>query len=232
MIRSPKRIRRKDIRRPDQFVTLARKLFDLTKEYKSLFLASVALLVAVLLALWGWNFYRERQDRLAAQQYSRALILYHDGKHREALDVLAHVSRSRSSLYSRLGLLYQAHSHIALQESAKAAAALQELLHRERKDHFLRQLAFLTLAYAQERTGQCQEASRNFTEAEKLQGPFKEEAILGKARCYAQSHNFKEALNSYRQYLTSYPGSERISEISLKIQEIEEKIQGNPPAAN
>lgn len=227
-----KKITRKDIRRPDQFVTLAGKSFHLFRQHKTSFLVSVALIISVLLALWGWDLYRGRQNHLAAQEYSRALTLYHDGKYREALDALAHVSIYRSSPYSRLGLLYQSHSHVALQETAKAIATLQQLLNRERKEPFLRQLAFVTLAYAQERTGQCPEATRSFTEAQKLPGPFKEEAILGKARCFAQSQDFKAALNSYRQYLTDYPASERISEIALRVQELEAKVQGGAGATN
>jgi len=63
-----------------------------------------------------------------------------------------------------------------------------------------------------------------FAEAEKIAGPFKDDALLGKARCSLQIQDPKGALASYRQYLTNYPGSERSGEISLRIQEVEAKI--------
>ena len=224
MASSPKKIRRKDIRKPDQFVTLTGKIFHLASEYRTQSIVGGALLLTVLLGLWGWDAYRQRQNRLVAVEYAHALSLYRKGQYTKALDAFAQVRNYSSSPYSRLALLYQANSYFAMQDSAKAVAALQELLRREKKEGFLRQLGFLTLASLQERSDRCKEAGGNYAEAEKIAGPFKDEALLGKARCSFQNGDFKEALSSYRQYLTNYPGSERSNEVSLRIPEIEEKI--------
>jgi predicted negative regulator of RcsB-dependent stress response len=223
MVRSPKRITRKDIRRPDRFVTLTRTLFDLFAEHRTPVLLSLTLVLVLLAGLWGWDFYKGRQNRIAAEQYSRALSLYHQGKYRESLNAFAQVVSYRQSRYSPLALLYQANSYLALKEPAKAVETFQEFLRRERREPFLRQLAFLTLGHTQETAGQCKAAVVSFAEAAKLDGAFKEEALLGKARCSAQNRDLNEALNAYRQYLSSYPGSDRIGEISLRIQEIEAK---------
>ena len=224
MIRSSKRITRKDIRRPDQFVSLSNRFFHYLRKHKKPVAASAALVAALLLALWIWDLYRVRQNRLAAEEYSKAVALYHGGKYREALEALGRVSIYRSTIYSRLGLLYQANSYMGLKEKDKALLALEELIQRERKDTFIRQLALLTLAYAKEDQGKCEEAVRSFEEATKIPGPFSEEALLGKARCSIQTQNLKEALSSYRQYLTNYPATERIGEISLMIQQLEMKV--------
>ncbi len=229
MVRSLKRVTRKDIRRPDQFVTFTGRLFHLVEEHRNAFVASLALILLVVLGLWGWDSYRSRQNRLAAQQYSRAVTLYRDGKFREALETLSHLNIYRSSPYTRFGLFYQANAHIALKEPAKAIEALQELLRQERKDPLLRQLAFMELGTTQERAGQCGEAAQSFSEAEKISGPFREEALLGKARCSTQNRDLNEALKSYRQYLTNYPASERIAAISLQIQELEAKVSQASP---
>lgn len=226
MIRSPKRVTRKDIRRPDQFVTLTGKIFTFLRQHRTESLASLALIIALASALLAWDFYQTRQNRLASQEYSKAIALYHEGKYREALEALARVSVYRSTIYSRLGLLYQAKSYVALKEDDKALGALQELLQRERKDPFLRQLALMTMAHIQEGAGKCADAAPHLAEAEKIDGPFKEEALLGKARCKLQNNDLKEALSSYRQYLNNYPGSERVSEIALKIQDLEAKVGG------
>jgi len=218
---SAKKITRKELRRPDAFIILTSRLFHLYQHHKPLSIAVAALFIVFSLSLWGWNLYRARQDRLAGQEYSRALVLYRSGKYREAMDALARVSAHRSSLYGRLALLYQANSHIALNEPARAVTALEELLGRERTDPLLRQLGLLTLGSAHEKAGQCKEAAVSFTLALKTEGPFKEEALLGKARCAAEERNLQEALNSYKEYLANYPGSERIHEISLRVKELE-----------
>ena len=229
MVRAPKRITRKDLRRPDQFVTLTGKLLVLFRQHKTASFAASAVVIAVFLTLWGLDLYLSRQNRLGAQEYSHALALYHSGKHREALGALSRVGVYRYSVYSRLALLYQANSYIALKEPTKAVPILQQLLNKEKKDPFLRQLAFLTLGYAQERAGRCQESIQSFAAAEKLAGPFKEDAILGKGRCAAQNRDLKEALSSYRQYLASYPGSEKSAEIALRIQELEANLKDSNP---
>lgn len=224
MVRPPKRVTRKDLRQPDQFVTLTGRIIDFATEHRAPLLATAALLVVALFGAWGWNFYRATQNRLAAQQYSRALGLYHEGKYREALTQLDQVNSYYSPIYRRLSLLYQGSSYAALKEPQKAEEALKDFLSKERKDPLLRQLAFITLGYAQEKAGRCQEAARNFTEAEKLAGPFKEDALIAKARCSLQGGNYQEALGAYKQALTSFPGSERTSEVTLAIQEIEGRI--------
>lgn len=224
MASSPKRITRKDIRRPDQFVTLTGKILHLASAYRTRSIVCLALLLAVLLGLWGWDSYRQRQNRLAAREYSRAMSLYRSGKYTEAIDAFVQVKRYNSSAYGSFSLLYQANSYIAAGDSAKATEAVQELLQRERKDTFLRQIALLTLGSFQEKAGRCKEAVSNFAAAESIAGPFKDEALLAKARCSIQNQDFKEGLNAYRQYLTSFPGSERANEITLRVQEIEGKI--------
>lgn len=224
MASSPKRITRKDIRRPDQFVTLTGEILHFLAQNKTAAIAALALILLVLLGLWGWDSYRQRQNRLAAMEYSRAMGLYRSSKYTEAIDAFVQVKGYNSSPYSGFSLLYQANSYMAAGDPAKAAAAIEELLRKERKDTFVRQLGLLTLASFQERTGRCKEAVGNFAAAESIAGPFKDEALLGKARCSIQNQDLKEALNSYRQYLTSFPASERVNEITLRVQEIEGKI--------
>ena len=224
MIRSPKRVTRKDLRQPDQFVTFTSRSVDFARKNTGPLLAGLSLIVVSVIGVWGWNFYRATQDRLASQQYSRALDLYHGGKYREALTELSQVASYRSPTYRSLSLLYQGSSYAALEDPKKAEDALKEFLSRERKDQLLRQVALMTLGYTQEKTGRCPEAAASFAEAEKLAGPFKEDALAAKARCSLQVGNYQEALRSYNQILTSFSGSEKSGEISLMVREIEGKM--------
>ena len=224
MAHASKRLSRRDIRRPDQFVTLTGRFFHFVTHYRTHFIAAAAAIIIILLGLWGWEAYGARQNRLAAREYGSALSLYHEGRYLQAVDAFVRLRSYSASPYGRLAILYQANSYLALEDPLKAIATLEELLQRERKETILRQIGLLTLASLQERSGRCKEAVSRFTEAEKIAGPFKDDALLGKARCSLQNSDLKEALNSYRQYLTNYPGSERSGEISLRIQEVEAKI--------
>ncbi|MFQ5853609.1 MAG: tetratricopeptide repeat protein [Candidatus Binatia bacterium] len=226
MVRSRKRITRKDLRQPDQFITLTSRFFRFFQEQRTKILLTLALVIALFLTLWGWDLYRKRQNRLAAQQYSQALAAYHKGQYKDALVQLERLKTYRSSTYGNLALLYRAHSHIALKRPSEAVPILREFLAKERKNPYLRQLALLTLGYAYEMHGQCQEAADAFNQARALAGPLQDDALLGNARCSAQSGNLNQALNSYRDYLSTYPASERGTEISLRMQETEARMRG------
>jgi tetratricopeptide (TPR) repeat protein len=223
MAHPPRRITRKEIRQPDPFLVLSGRLLELFKARRAVFLGSGAVVAAVLLAIWGWGLYADRQNRLAANEFSLALSLYHNNQYREALDALQKLDIYRSSRYRPLGLLYQSHTYLALNESAKAEESLQELLKTERRDPFLRQLALFSLAHNQERTGRYKEAVETYAQAEALQAPLKEDALLGKARCNGQMQNFTEALNAYRQFTINYPTSDRAKEVALLAQRMELK---------
>lgn len=224
MVRSAKKITRKDIRRPDLFFTFTREFLRFVGEHKTVVLLSVALFFAILLGFWGWQSYTRAQNRLAAEKYSQAVALYHKGRYRDAIKSLERVKTYRLSAYPNLALLYQANSHLALKEQDKAVALLRELLKNESKDLLVRQIGLLTLGYSQEKAGQCEEAVNAFSQAHEIAGPRREEALLAKARCQVESGNFKGALDTYRQHLSGYPTSEKKTAISLRIQELEAKV--------
>ncbi len=224
MARSPRRITRRDIRKPDQFVAVSGKIFHFIKQNRKQFIGTAVVVVLALVGLWGWNAYAQRQNRLAAKEYVRAVNLYHAGRYADSLQLFGKVKEYSLSSYRGPALLYKANSYLALDDSAKAAASLQELLKRERKESLLRQLGLLSLAYLHERAGNCKAAAPRFAEAEKIAAPLKDEAILGKARCNLETQDLKGALEAYRQYLTSYPSGDRAGEISLRVQELETKV--------
>lgn len=227
MARFHKRLTRKDIRQPDKFVTLTGQLLEVAQSHKITIAASLTAVVVFSLGLWGFQLYKQRQNRLAAQNYSQALALYHDGRYRESLDAIERLNSLRWARFRNLGMLYRANAYLALGDPQKAVTATHSFLENGQQDPLLKQLGLLILAYAQERSGQCKDAVETYSEAEKLPGAFREDGLLGKARCALQLNEFKSALESFRRYIHDYPESERVTEISLRIQELEAKQLGS-----
>ncbi len=221
MARFHKRLTRKDIRQPDKFVTLTGQLLEIAQSHKITIAAVLTALLVLSLGLWGFQLYKNRQNRLAAQNYSRALALYHEGRYRDSLDAIERLNSLRWARFRNLGMLYRANAYLALDDPQKAVAATHSFLENGQKDPLLNQLGLLTLAYAQERLGQCKDALKTYSEAEKLPGAFKEEGLLGNARCALQLNEPQTALESYKRYLRAYPESDRTTEITLRIQELE-----------
>ena len=226
MARSPRRITRRDIRKPDQFVAVTGEIFHYVKQNRKAFIGAAVAVVLALVGLWGWDVYKQRQNQLAAKDYVQAVNLYHAGKFADAVQLFGKAKEYSLSSHSAPALLYQANSYLALGEPAKAAASLQELLHKERKQSLLRQLGLLSLAYLHETAGNCKEAAPRFAEAEKIVAPLTDDAILGKARCSMETQDRKGALESYRRYLSSYPAGDRAGEVTLRVQELEARLAG------
>ena len=226
MVRLRKKITRKDISKPDQFITLTKRVFRFFEQNRTKILLALSLVIAVSLALWGWNLYSARQDRLAAQVYSNALAAYRNGDYNDALEKFVRISDYRSTTYNQLALLYRGQSLIALKQPSEAVTVIQEFLAKDRSNSYMRQLGLMTMGYAHENAGQCPQAIKAFTAAQKITGPLQEEALIGNARCNFKNGNLQEALNAYQYYLSSIPGSQRSTEIRLRIQEIESKMKG------
>ena len=73
---------------------------------------------------------------------------------------------------------------------------------------------------------QGKEAVSAYDDEANMDGRENEQAFLSTARCSATPGQFGEGVELYREYLASYRGTVRAVEISLRIQELERKMQG------
>ena len=76
MASASKRITRKDLKQPDWFQVNSEKTLDFFTDHKPLVIAAAAALVLILIANWGWQQFKEKQDIEAGQEFSKAVIAY------------------------------------------------------------------------------------------------------------------------------------------------------------
>jgi predicted negative regulator of RcsB-dependent stress response len=226
MATGSRRLTRKDLRQPDWFQITTEKAIELYAGHRAKVLAGGAGLVVLLLAVWGWQVFKQRQDTTASAEFGQAIGLYQEGKHREAAAAFERVESYRWSRYAALAYLYQANSFLAVKDLDKAIHAAQRFVAATKPDSLYRQSGLVTLAYAEETKGQCKEALGHYTEAEKISGPFRAAAILGRARCAERLGDVKAALAAYKDYLREQPGSL----LSLRVAELEAKLAAQPAA--
>ena len=221
MAHASTRVTRKKIREPDQFLTLLGQALEFFEKYKKACLLGLAAVLVLALASTGWSLYRDRQDQLAAAKFDDALRLFHLGNFREAVAAFETVKSYSSSTFTTYALLYEADSYLAMNEPEKAVKALQEVVAREKKSSIIRQLALMTLGYAHEVRSEWKQAAESYGAAEKIDGPYKEDSLLSKARCEMEAKDYKAALDSYKSYLSTNPNGARSTEAALKVQELE-----------
>lgn len=222
-----RRLTRKEIRRPDKFIVLTQNVSAVIQEHKSKVLLAAGILLALLLAILVWQLYVSRQNALAAEEFTRALALYRSGNYRDALPAFEKVEAYPSSRFYGLALLYQTNSHLALKDTDKGIETGRRLVRSGSPDPLVREAALTALAAAEEQKGLCKEAIQHYAGAEKIAGPLKDKALLGKARCSAETGDLKTAILTYREYLRQ-PDRELSAYVSAQIAELEAKAAAQP----
>lgn len=213
------RISRKDIRQPDRFMVLMGQCLDLVKRYRNALIGLGVGVVVVAGSVSGWHYYRGYQRDLASQAYNQALREYQEGRYETALESFESLRAQGEAPYDSLADLYVANSYIALKQPAKAIEALAATSGEEHEG-FLTQVMLVTLGLAQEMNEACADALQSLDRALERQGPLRQEAMLGKARCNARLGKSLQALAAYNAYLKEFPEGKTV-EIALRLQQLE-----------
>jgi len=221
MATASKRITRKSLRQPDWFQITTEKALEFYQGNQTKVWIGAAVLVALLAGIVGWQSFRERQNAAAAEEFSRALVLFQSQNYLAAASAFKKVEDYRWSRYSSLAHLYEANSYLALNDFDKAIAAVQRFISATSSDSLYRQIGLVALATAEERKNQCKQALEHYAEAETINAPLKEKAMLGKARCAEQIGDIKTALATYRDYVKDHPDSF----VAVQIAELEAKLR-------
>jgi predicted negative regulator of RcsB-dependent stress response len=228
MASTSRRLSRKELRQPDWFQTVTENAFEFYDKQRVVVYLGIAVLTLLLLGIWGWGVFKERQDSMAAQEFGQAMTQYHAGKYREAVAGLEKVQTYRWSRYANLAHLYEANSYLALNDFTKATNAAQRFIVGTDQNSLMRQIGLLTLADIEERQSQCKEAIKNYGEAGRIKAAFSERAFLGEARCAVQMGDVKGGIAAYRQLLKDQPESPLASYVRFQISELESKVAAQP----
>jgi predicted negative regulator of RcsB-dependent stress response len=224
MATTSRRLTRKELRQPDWFQTVTENALEFYQRQRFAVYLGLAVVILLLLGIWGWGVFKERQDSMAAQEFGQAMTQYHTGKYREAVAGLEKVQTYRWSRYSNLAHLYEANSYLALNDFTKATNAAQRFIVGTDQNSLMRQIGLLTLADIEERQSQCKEAIKNYGEAGKIKAAFTERAFLGEARCAVQMGDIKGGIAAYRQLLKDQPESPLAGYVRFQISGLESKI--------
>jgi hypothetical protein len=225
MATASRRITKKQLRQPDRFQVASDYAIEYLTTHKALAFSAAAAIVLVAIALWGWQSFKENQNIAASREFTKALALYDGEKYSEAIPAFENLQTYRWSRYAVLAHIYLANSYLATKQYDKAVNAAERSLVATRPETLYRQIALVTLGEAEEQLKRYKPAIERFSEAEKITGPLKDRATLGKARCAEQLGDLKTAVQSYKEYIKDNSGSP----LALKVTELEAKTAA--PAA-
>lgn len=220
MATAGRKISRKELRQPDWFQVASENAVDYFNNHKNLVFSAVAAILVIAALIWGWQLFKERQNVVASQEFSKAMMLYQGEKYREAVPAFEVVTGYRWSRYSVLAHLYLANSYLATNDAEKAVSQAQRTVAATSPNSFYRQIALVTLATAEEQKKQCQTAIQHYSEAQNIEGALQSRAILGKARCAEELGDTNTAITAYKEFMKENPGSP----LAIKVAELEAKL--------
>ena len=230
MATSAKHVSRKELRDPDRFLVFTQRALNFVQERRRVFILAGALIIAVIIGISAWQIYKSRQNEQAARHFDSALTLFRTNKHKEAIAEFEKVQEYRWSHFAALAHLYEAKSHLAMNDLDKATTAAQRFVAATDQTSMYRQIGLITLGHIGELRGQCRDAIQHYNEAERITGALKESAVLGKARCYTAVGDNKSAIAAYQQYVKENPNSPIVARLTLQVAELQAQTE-SPPAA-
>ena len=213
-----RRFRRRDLKRPDEFVSRGRQLIAWSQANGRLLARGGAGVVAVVVIAAGIWSVRGARARQANEDLSRALSEFRAGHYAQAATQLADVAnRWQSTAPGRVATLYAANADILANNFDTAAALLQDTSDAQRWPPYLQQQALVSLAFALEGKGDRQTAEARYGEAVTLGGPYTALAILGQARCREGLGDSAGARKLYECFAREFPQAPENDLVSAKL---------------
>jgi tetratricopeptide (TPR) repeat protein len=213
------RFRRKDLKRPDEFISLGRQLLTWATENARLMSWGLAAGAAVVLLVMGGFSIRNARVRQANEDLGRALADFHAGNYTQAATQLNDVaSRWHSTAAGGVAALYAANADLKSGNLESAVVVLQELLGSQDWPSYLRQEALVALGFAFERKADMANAAARYQEAGGLNGPYKAAAVLGEGRCREQMGEKDKARELYQRFTHDFPDAPETEIVAAKLQ--------------
>jgi len=224
-----KKIIKKKLRQPDEFISTAEKAFLFVRNHLKKIATGGILLLVVLLSIFLFQKWEEKKEKDAYEKFSAALEIYQmmnspykessPSEYKTALEkfdeVITKFPRTSSGRFS---LLYRGNIHLRLGAFDEAINAYQAFLQKAGKEKLYRLFAMEGLGYAYEGKKDYEKALEAYQEIVAMGDHFQMPgAHLSMGRCYEKLGKKKEALNSYQAFL-------KVSQKSMMTNIVLEKI--------
>lgn len=204
------RLSRKEIRQPDQFISLSVQIIHWTKAHaRYLIYGTLGLLgVAALLTGWSaWQKHREQQAEIALYEATKLINVHTRTTNRsQAIERLQNlVSDYKNTPAAALAYWHLGHLYFEEGEYTAALTAYKQAQQRFTKtsQSLMLALVILDVGYAQEASGACDQAVTSFEAVLQLPAHWSRgEAYLGIGRCQENIGAPNRAVAIYQRALS------------------------------
>ncbi len=229
-----KRITRKQLKQPDEFITLSVRIFNYSKENLSTILKGVGAAVLVLILVVGWITYKRNEELKANIRFYRGMEIYLAARAQqeeetkpsensvstfpEGADVKENytlalakfervVRKYPGTKVARLALLYAGHSAFETGDMELAIELYQKYFKEGGQAPIIDLMIRENLAHAQEQAGKYEEAINTYQQIVDTasSNTQKAQAMFGLARSSEKLGRTSEVISLYETILSDYP---------------------------
>ena len=199
------KIRRKDLRRPDEFMEFTGRAWQWVLDNRKVTITVAVSVVVLLAAVSGLRRYRSYREFAAAEAFRKATALFAEGDTTGAAAAFEGIPRVGA--YAVLADLYRGQAALKDGDTTAAAEAFRLVASESETPPYLRQRAIYGLARALEEQGDTTRALAHYEEAANLPGPFNVDARLAAARLSQAAGDSPKARALYELAVSDAEGS-------------------------
>jgi tetratricopeptide (TPR) repeat protein len=230
---SPKKIIKKKLKEPDEFVTLSERAYVfISHHFKPIAGGGIVVLLLILLFLLYQRWERRNEENAfqmlnaAVETYERVSSPYRDAPTQEYKGVLEGLievaTKFPRTSPGKLAILYQGNINLRLGEFDQAIQAYESFLQKGGEERLYRCFAMEGLGYSYEGKKDYEKAINAYQrEIESGEGFELANAYLGLGRCYEKLGKAKEAVENYRSFMKVSKKSEMKNIVLGKISNLE-----------
>lgn len=188
------RIRRKDLKKPDEFVHLGQRFFSWVQQHYATVLKSLAAAIILSFSLGIWTAYREANLRRANEVLGQGLAAFRSRDWEGAAKSLSRVGTEwPKTKPGQLGLLVAATLDLRNNRFSDAEQKLALAEQASALSPYLQQQLFLSRALTLEGSGKYAEAAAYAERAANTPGPYTSTSLYEAARLFLRAGNSAKA---------------------------------------
>ncbi len=205
MASTHRKLRRKDLKQPDEFITLVEAAQHYINSHLGEILAGAAVIAAAIAVVVAIRFYQEHRDAAAANGFYQAFTALDTKDYKLAEERFEKLAHDAPGLQvGRLAHFYLGTCYLEQNELRRARDAFRAYLDGEH-DPMFGSLAMLNLGVIYERMDELHEAEASYRKAAAMPGPEQLRAQLSVARVLAREGRAQAAIDEYRRFLNDHP---------------------------
>lgn len=230
-----KRITKKQLKEPDEFITLTERAFIFIRQHTKKVAAGGILILIFILAIVLFQMWEKKKEEEAARAYGVASEMYErgiaqarEGSAQDSKEVLAKfdeiITKFPRTSYGRLSLLYKGTILLRQGEYDEAIKAYTTFLEKAGREKLYRCFAWEGLGHAYEGKKDYSKALEAYQKILEIgEGYQLAEAHLSIGYCYEKLGKGKEALENFKAFLNSSQKSSLTNTIMRKVSLLEKQ---------